>query len=119
MGAQSVTGTGLGASNKLTTKEPSILANGPSILVAGTIDITELDSISSPPTTANPVVFNTPLPGSKDNYVVVVTGLNTGATYIGAMYDDEDGNFSEFVIFSEGEGTCMYLVTKVGTRPTV
>lgn len=119
MGAQSVTGTGLGSAGKLTTKELAILANAPSILVAGRIDVDAEDAITSPPSTTNTVFLNPPLPGGNENYVVIVTGLNTGATYIGAMFDNDDGDFYKFVIFSEGEGTCMYLVTKAGSRQSV
>lgn len=59
MGASSVTGSGSGGSNKLTTTELAILANGPSILIAGTI--LDVDGgVSSPPSTSGTVRFATP-----------------------------------------------------------
>lgn len=119
MAAQSATGTGKGSAGKLTTKELSILANAPSILAAGRVEVEAEDGLSSPPSTINLITLENPLPGSHTNYVVILTGLNTGATYVGAMYNDGNGNFNRFLIFSEGEGTCMYLVTKVGIKPNV
>lgn len=117
--AQSITGTGLGSSKKMTTKELAILANAPSILAAGRINIDAEDHVSSPPSSANTVTLDRPLPGGNENYVVILTGLNTGSVYVGAMLDNEDGDFYRFVILSESEGTCMYLVTKCGTRPNI
>lgn len=119
MTAQSVTGVGGGSCGKFTTKELSILANGPAILVAGRIDVVEEASISSPPSNLNVITLDPPLPGSKDNYVVILTGLNVSAPYVGAMYNNDDGDFYKFIIFSEDEGTCMYFVTKVGVRPSI
>lgn len=117
--AQSVTGTGLGSAGKVTSKELAILANAPSILVAGRVDIEESDAVSSPPSPTNTVTFETPLPGSSSNYVVIVTGLNTGLVYVGAMQNNSDGDFYRFVLLSENAGTCMYFVVKAGARPNV
>jgi len=114
---QSVTGVGLGACNKFTTKELAILANGPSIMLSGRAEATESIEIN-PPMTAITVTFS-PLPGSHTNYNVVITGINTGHVYVATMTDDDDGNFSEFTAITESEGTCMYVIINNGIRPTV
>lgn len=119
MGAQSVTGTGFGASNKLTTKELSSLANGPSILVAGSVELADDLLPISPPTPAATVTLTNPLPGSHENYVVIITSLNSGMVFVSDMSDNDDNNFSEFTVMGEAEGSCMYLITKAGTRPTI
>jgi hypothetical protein len=115
--AQSATGIGLGTSGKLTEKELSILANGINILVAGRIELEE-GFLVNPPSPVATVTLANPLPGSYTNYVVLVTGLNTGAVYIASMSND-GGNFSEFSLVGESEGTCMYAIVKKGIRPKV
>lgn len=114
MAAQSATGTGTGASNKFTTKELSVLANGLNILEAGRI---QLITPPSPPTAI--VKLTNTLPGSYTDYTVLITGLSTGAIYIESLTNDDDGNFSEFRVVSESEGYCMYVVTRCGINPTV
>ena len=118
MVAHSVTGTGSGSSGKFTTKELAALANGPSVLVVGRVDTIETE-LTSPPSISGSVTLDPALPGSHENYVVIVTGLNTGATYVGSMVDNDDDNFNQFLVVSETEGTCMYFISKIGTRPTV
>jgi hypothetical protein len=117
MGASSVTGTGVGASNKLTSKEMASLANGPSILIAGAIEATE--TITSPPTSGNYVVFPEALPGGAENYIVILTTQNAGNAYVTDMNEDGSGNFSGFDFFVEADGTVMYLVVKIGVKPKV
>ena len=115
---QSVTGTGLGSSNKLTTKELAILANTMNILVVGKVDLEE-DFMVNPPQPTATITLKDPLPGSKSNYAVLVTGINTGAIYIATMTDNDDDNFSEFRVIGESEGICMYVVIKLGIRPSI
>lgn len=117
MDAQSVTGRGLGASGKFNTRELAILANSLNILVAGRVDLAE-DFLVNPPSPTATVTLTEALPGSKSNYVVLITGLNTGTVYVASMTDN-DGNFSEFRVIGESEGTCMYVIAKVGLKATV
>jgi len=117
MGAQSATGTGLGSSKKVTTKELAILANAPSILVADAVDLS--DGVSSPPTPSARIVLTNPLPGSHVNYVVMITSLNAGTVYVSDMSDNDNDNFSEFSVIGEAEGSCMYFISKVGIRPII
>ena len=115
---QSVTGVGQGSCDKLTVKELTILANGPSILVSGRVDLSEDFPVNPPSPTAN-VVLSQPLPGSCVNYVVQVTGLNVGLVYVAEMSDDGNGNFYSFRLIGDNEGTCMYSIIPVGFRPVV
>lgn len=118
MGASSVTGVGQGDCEKLTTKELAILANGPAILVAGRTELTE-DFLVNPPSPTATIQLETPLTGSYSNYVVQLTGMNTSSVYIASMTNNSDGNFSQFRVIGEDEGTCMYMITKIGIRPDV
>jgi hypothetical protein len=115
---QSVMGTGLGASNKYTTKELAVLANSPSIVVAGSVELAE-DLMVNPPTPTATVTFGTPLPGNSDNYVVLITGMNIQSLYVASVTNNDDGNFSAFRVLGDEEGTCMYLVAKAGIRPNI
>lgn len=112
------TGTGLGSSGKYTTRELAILAKSMTFLVAGRVDAEE-DIMINPPTPSFTVTLDPPLPGSYTNYVVIVSGLNTGSIYIATMDNDADGNFDEFTGIAEDEGTCMYAIMKVGIKPTI
>jgi len=114
MGATSVTGKGIGASNKITTKEMSALANGPDILVAGRMVI---ETIGSPPTAgANTVRFNRVLPGSPDIYTVILTGIGI-QPYLADFIDDDAGDFVGFIAAAEDDGEAMYIVVKNGQKP--
>ncbi len=116
MTATSVTGVGQGESNKPTTKELAAFAEGPSIIFTGITDAT--DNMSSPPTAENTVVFPYVLAGGADAYVVMLTSINAGATYI-SNKAESDGNFTGFTFVAEAEGSVMYLVAKVGSRPNI
>jgi hypothetical protein len=116
MGANSVTGTGLGSARKLTTKELAILANGPSILFSGVSEAIT-NEVLSPPTILNTVVFPYALPGGEENYVIIITSLNSGFVYVTTKNEDDDGNLIGFTFIAEAEGSIMYLVSKVGVRP--
>lgn len=117
MSASSVTGSGVGASRKPTSNELAILANGPNIIFTGLIEAT--DGIASPPITLASVVFNYPLPGGADNYVVLLTTINAGYAYVADRDEDGEGNFTGFSVIAEEDGTVMYLVAKVGQRPNL
>lgn len=117
MGASSVTGTGVGASNKLTTTELATLANGPSIYLTGYVESEDISL--SPPSTGNTIVFPKALEGSADEFVVMLTTLNGGYAYVTDTDEDDDGNFSGFSFATEAECSLMYLIAKVGIRPTV
>lgn len=116
--AQSITGIGLGNSKKYTTRELAILANSMNIIVAGKVELAEGLLINPPSPTAT-VTFGESLHGSYTNYAVLVTGLNTGSIYVASMTNNDAGNFSEFRVIGQTEGTCMYIVTKIGTQPKV
>lgn len=113
---QSVMGTGLGGSDKYTTKELAILSNGPSILVAGQVELAE-DFLVNPPTPTATVTLGVPLPGSKSNYVVLVTGLNVDSIYVATMTNNGDGDFASFRVIGSQEGICMYAIMKIGNKP--
>ena len=118
MGASSVTGVGQGNSNKVTTKELSILANGTVICIAGYAE-SDGGSNMSPPSYGNSVTFPNPLEGGTDNYVVMLTTQNGGYSYVNEMNEDSDGNFTDFSFITESDCTLMYLVARVGIRPVV
>jgi len=118
MGASSVTGSGQGMCGKLTSKGLSLLATGPSILIAGRVEVSE-DLGINPPSPTVVVTLSPSLPGSYTNYVVLITGLNTGSMYIATIEDDDNDNFSEFRVIAEEEGTCMYVIAKVGNKPNI
>lgn len=116
MGATSATGTGPGASDKLTTNGLSILANGPSIIYTGSVEI--VSEPTSPPIAGATVLFPVPLPGPASGYVVLLTGISTGATWVVDLLEDVS-NFTGFVAVGEFEGTVMYLVANVGIKPAI
>ena len=119
MGATSVEGVGgVGLCGKLTTKELAILATGPSILVTGQATLAE-DVLINPPSPSVEVVLPKALPGSYVNYAVFITSVNSGAVYIATFTNNSDGDFSEFRIIGEAEGTCMYMVTRKGVAPSL
>jgi hypothetical protein len=118
MGASSVTGvSGAGMSGKATTNELSKLANGPAIMFSGYVE--SEDIVVSPPAIGNTIVFPQPLQGSSDNYVVLLTTLNGGYAYVTDMDENDDGDFIGFSFATEAECSMMYLVAKVGIKPTV
>ena len=118
MTASSVTGKGGGASGKLTTKELSALAVGPAIYAAGVAAIVSL--LSSPPAEGGTNTVNLPAPlvGGADAYVVLLTTLNGGKTYVTSMDNDSDGNFATFDVYVETDCDVMYMVVKKGFRPS-
>lgn len=114
MAASSVTGTGHGAVETPNTKE---ISAAPGIIFAGVIEASQ--SISSPPSTGNQVVFPYVLPGSSDGYVAIITSLNAGLVYVTSMNEDDNGDFIGFDFNAEAEGSVMYIVTRVGSKPEV
>lgn len=119
MGASSVTGKGNGESGKLTSNALSMLANGPMIYVAGSVENTTAGDPVSPPTTDNHVRFPNPLPGPSSDYVVILTTQNAGAAYVYDMLENDDGDFIGFYATTPTEGLVMYIVVKKGIRPNV
>lgn len=118
MGATSVTGTGPGDAGKVTTTDLAILANGPAIVMAGYATSTTIIAMS--PTTSGVVVtFPKPLEGHSSNYVVLTTTVNGGWSYVIDMNENGDGHFTDFTILTEVDCDVMYLVAKVGIRPTI
>lgn len=117
MGASSVTGTGTGASEKVTTTELAILANAPSIIFTGIVESSNSDN-SSPPTNSATVVFPYVLPYASSNYVVILTSLNGGYSYVSSK-DETGGKFSGFSCITQSEGSAMYLVAAVGSKPII
>ncbi len=115
MTATSVTGKGVGSSNKLTTVELATLANGPSIIFTGRV---ESEATLSPGGSACAIVFPYPLPGSAEDYVVMLTTVNAGSAYV-ASEDETATHFTGVQVIGTSEGTIMYMVAKVGSRPNI
>lgn len=118
MGAQSATGKGKGSANKPSLKELGVLNNAPSILVAGRADLAE-GGVTSPPSPNATVYLPNPLPGSPENYVVLITGLNATGLHVGTMHENSNGDFDYFTVYADDEGTVMYIVCKAGTKPNI
>jgi len=117
MGASSVTGKGGGSAGKLTTKELSALAVGPAIYAAGVIAAQDISS-SPPMSSFNEVVLPNPLPGGSDAYIVMLTSLNGGDSYV-VLMNEEDGYFTGFVVGVETSSDVFYMVVKKGFRPNI
>lgn len=116
MGATSVTGTGPGASDKPNLADLSIAAIGPQIMAAGTFPAVG-EEVSSPFAANGTVILPIPLPGGIDKYVVFLTGILTGNTFV-TQKIEEDGEMTGFVFGAEAEGDVMYLVVKAGFKPS-
>lgn len=125
MGASSVTGvSGPGTSGKLTSNELSQLANGPAVLIANTISVTNVSGSppTSPPAPDAIVVFPSPLKGLGDDYIVILTPIGGTTCYIGNMLDDDldgdsvDDHFIGFTINASANCDVMYIVLKKGQR---
>lgn len=118
MAASSVTGTGKGDSNKLTTTGLALLENGPVICIVGTSESENGLLPLSPPSPGNSVIFPEPLPGDSDNYCVFLTSQNGGGAYTAELLE-EGGNFTGFSYVVESLCTVMYMVVRKGVRPKV
>lgn len=114
MAITSTTGKGPGSSNKLTTKQLAILANGPTIHTTGFVELISEEEEDSANAT---VVFPTPLNGEADNYVVILTTINGETAEVIDTDEDSDGNFSGFSIAADQECNAMYMVVNVGIKP--
>ena len=119
MAASSVTGTGIGSSNKPTVKDLAIAANGPTIHFSGIITSAgmTLSPPSSPPSTLSRLTFPYPLTGGASDYVVMLTTLNGGYAYVSDLDENDDGDFTGFSFVTEAECDLMYLVVSCGIKP--
>lgn len=118
MGASSVTGKGVGSSNKATVKDLAIAANGPTIHLSGIINSAgmTLSPPSSPPSILNDFVFPYPLSGNATNYVVMLTTVNGGYAYVSDLNENDDGDFIGFSYVTEAECDLMYMVVSCGIK---
>lgn len=115
MGATSATGvSGFGDSGKATTNKLSIWANGPQILASG---IVETDSVgpTSPPSSLAEVSLPIPLPGTEDDYCIMLTTKNGGVAYVVSV-TESGGNVTGFSLYSEMDCDVMWIVVPVGFR---
>jgi hypothetical protein len=118
MGATSVTGKGTGSSEKYTTKQLAILANGPTIFIAAYAESLEIPDLS-PTSFGATVLFPIPfLTGPSTNYVVHITTINGGKAYVTNMRET-NGIFVGFDFQTESVCSAMYSVMDVGIKPAV
>lgn len=117
MGATSVTGIGSGSSDKYTTTQLAILANGPSIIITQYTEAVTLPV--SPSGFGGEVEFPIGLcPGPATNYIVNLTTINGGAAWITSM-TETDGNFASFTFQTDAECFVMFQVVTVGIQANV
>lgn len=123
MSISSVTGvSGRGATQQATMNDLSRWANGPQIILSGSVETVESGPLSPPAPNAT-VTLPIPQPGLGEDYVVILTPINGEYAYVYDMDDDdlddddEDDHFVGFSIISDVECRVMYIVTKVGIRP--
>lgn len=121
MGATSVTGQGEGAVRRPSAHQVAVVTLAPTIIFSGIVEATAsmMSPPSSPPSSSNTVEFPYVLVGGADEHVILLTTLNAGSAYVSSMDEDEDGNLSGFSFVSEADGSVMYMVTKVGSKPAV
>ncbi len=112
MAASSVTGRGNGASKKPTAKE---LSSGPILLITGIVHAEEMP-VSPGSIGGGEVVFNTPLPGKANGYIVTITSLNGGYSYVTALNENSNGDFTGFEFITESECEVMYMVASIGRK---
>ena len=118
MAASSSTGRGIGLANSLDIMElNSIARGGPNLIFTG---ISEGESlVTSPPGGNNNILFPYKLPGGSSNYVVILTSLNGGYSYVSSKSEDDDGYFTGFSFIVESDGEIMYMVATIGSKPQV
>lgn len=116
MGASSVTGTGQGSAEAITTKGLFTSLNTPPVIML----VGYVESVGgipvSPPTIGNTVEFETPMPAGPEGYIVLLTPIGATTAYIGELFTNDDENFSGFSFFTDDECTVMYAVIQVGIR---
>lgn len=115
MVAASVTGRGTGGVVDKSNHSLTAISDGPSIILAGIVTV--LDDHSSPPSPTNIVEFPFSLIGGSENYVVILTGIGTGSSYVAVKSEDGNGNFSGFTIVADNEGDVQYIVATTGIKP--
>jgi hypothetical protein len=113
MGAYAVEGTGPGEANKPTYNQLCNFAFLPSILFTGIVT-TSGATPTSPPLSTGTAIFPKPLSGSPDNYMVFLTGKNTGWAQISSLTENENGDFSGFLVNSLYDGDVNFMV--IGTH---
>lgn len=120
MGAKSVTGVGgPGTVRNWTTKELATLANAPSILASGKATTAEMDNPVSPERYEAVVTLPIPLPGTANDYVVILTAYQGTSPFI-QDYSVSDGYFRGFTIWTEEDQIEVnYIVVPVGIRPAL
>lgn len=116
MGANSVTGTGLGESGKMNVKElndavlkiQNMLSNMPIIVFS--------ESQAAESTEDGPqAVFTIPAtPEDADAYAFFATTENGGAATIVNIADNDDGQIIEVTVSSETEDTVWLMIVKKG-----
>lgn len=104
MTASSVTGVGSGSVESITTQS----LNKTNIIFAGKAE--SGGPLLSPSGYGGTCVFPSPLLGSADSYVVVITTLNGGSSYISAL-NVTSNSFLGFDFVTEYECEIMYIVT--------
>ena len=105
------------AANELSKYNLESIAKAPSIIFTG---YAEAEAIyTSPPSNSSVVSFPYALTGGVDSYVILLTTINAGYAYVVERLTDRNGNFSGFSCITQYEGTVMYLVSKIGTRPLI
>ena len=122
MGASSVTGVGQGACLNLTTKELAIVVNnGPQVVLCGRVSTSEdVGDVSSPPVNSAAIVyFPKSLPGTPDDYAVILTPIGGQYAYVASLLQDDDDNFSGFSLATESEYDVFYMVVRQGIRPDI
>lgn len=109
MTASSVTGIGSGSVESVSTQS----LNKTNVIFAGKAQTNGGPPIS-PSGYLGTCVFPSPLAGSSDSYVVVITSINGGSTTISALNEDGD-TFVGFNFVAEFECEIMYMVTNNNT----
>jgi hypothetical protein len=110
MSASSVTGKGVGAADSGVKGAGSnrnyfVPDVNPHVVCADHVTISGVTTVT----------FPSPLPGTKTNYVVILTPLvsNGNDTYVSTKTDNGAGDFASFAI-TGANGTCAWMVVMRG-----
>lgn len=121
MPASSTTGTGQGFTAALTNKELTNIRNqNPQIVLCGYASGLGGYAPSSPPSELGSLYFPSSLVGDSTHYIVMLTTVGGGVSYVAEMYEEEDGDsstgvgsFSGFSFITEYECDVMYMIVKI------